>query len=169
MRDFPILIPEIFTMLCIHLDFFSQMFLKNAFNKITIIQRLQARFFLSFQKHSKSKTNILRYANYIGEIKIPDAWLQILKNDGIGAFRLTHFYKYKFPANLKNIEMNLYDFVYMYNYDLQRFEIQDKFSDYLKKLLNSTTNISNASHTIPTPQNLKEIFMSDKEKQRNKK
>ena len=34
----------------------------------------------------------------------------MLKNKGIGTFRLIYFYEYKFPANLTNIDMNLDDF-----------------------------------------------------------
>lgn len=62
--------------------------------------------------------------------------------------------------------MNLNDFVVpqrgpdISDYNLQRFKIQDTFSDELKRLLNSTTNISNASDPILTPQ---KIFISDEE------
>lgn len=82
-------------------------------------------------------------------------------------FRLTHFYEYKFPANLTNPEMNLEDVVvpqqglHECDYYLQSTRLQSTFSDDLKKLLESTTNISNAQ-AIPTPQNIKEIFVSDK-------
>ena len=106
----------------------TQMFLKTDFNKFMIIQHSQARFLVGFQKHFKATTNILRHAKYIGKIKMPDAWLQILKNDRIGAFRLTYFYEYKFPENLANVEMNLDDFVVpqrgqnIYGYNLQHFE-----------------------------------------------
>ena len=63
---------------------------------------------------------------------MPDAWLQILKNDRIGAFRLTYFYEYKFPENLANVEMNLDDFVVpqcgqnIYGYNLQTIYHQTK-------------------------------------------
>ena len=76
-------------------------------------------------------------------------------------FRLTHFYKYKFPANLTNIDMNLDNIffpqqgLYEWDYSLQRYELNDTFSDNLKRLLYSTNNISDASEMVPTPQNLK--------------
>ena len=76
-------------------------------------------------------------------------------------FRLTHFYKYKFPANLTNIDMNLDNIFfpqqgpYEWDYSLQRYELNDTFSDNLKRLLYSTNNISDASEMVPTPQNLK--------------
>ena len=49
------------------------------------------------------------------------------------------------------------------DYYLQRLK-QRAFSDDLKKLLEPTTNISNSPETIPTTQDVKEIFMSEKEK-----
>ena len=71
------------------------------------MQQPQACFFVGFKKHSKTKTNILVYRLYVNKIEILDAWLQILKNDGVSIFRLGPFYKYNFPVNLKNIETNL--------------------------------------------------------------
>ena len=129
----------------------THMFLETGLNKFTIIQ------------HPEGETEIL------------DAWLRILKNDGVSIFRLGHFYKYKFLGNLTNIEMNLDDFFvpqpgpYEWDYYLKRLKLQGTFSDDLKNLLKPTRNISNASQTIPTPSNLKEIFMFDKGKGLNKK
>ena len=57
--------------------------------------------------------------------------------------------------------MNLDDFVVpqyrlnIYDYNLKRFEIHDTSSKDLKKLLNSTTNISNVLDTIQTLQDVK--------------
>lgn len=57
--------------------------------------------------------------------------------------------------------MNLDDFVvlhrgpYEWDYYLNCFKLQGTFSDDLKNLLKSSTNISNTSETIPKPQNLK--------------
>ena len=46
------------------------MFIKTGLNRFSIIQQLQAHFFVGFQKHSKVKRNILRHSNYIGKMKI---------------------------------------------------------------------------------------------------
>ena len=85
--------PEIFISLRMHLDIFfdrnssyvvthekfydknnqtgkkTQIIIKTGFNRFLIMQHPQARFFVGFQKHSNAKINILRHANYIGEIK----------------------------------------------------------------------------------------------------
>ena len=54
-----------------------------------------------------------------------------------------------------------------WNYYLQNARLQSAFSDDLKKLLKSTTNISSTPETTTTSQKLKEIFMSHKEKALN--
>ena len=71
---------------------------------------LKLVFFVSFQKHLKAKTNILRYTKYIGEMKIPDNLLHKIKKQH-PPFRLTHLYQYKIPANLTNIPINLDNFL----------------------------------------------------------
>ena len=114
------------------------MFIKTIFHKFTIMHHPQASTFLvGFQKHSKTKANILRLVKHIDLIKIPDAWLQTFKNNGTEAFRLTRFYEHKFSANLENIEMNLDDFIVpqrrLDRYEYNRFEMQDTFSNNLKK------------------------------------
>ena len=71
--------------------------------------------------------------------------------------------------------MNLNDFVvpqlglYEWEQHIQSSRLEDTFSDDLKKLSESTTNVSNAPERIPTAQNLKEILMSDKVNEPNKK
>lgn len=95
------------------------------------MQHSHAHFFVGFQKDFKVKTNILRYLKYIRQTRIPEAWLQMFKNSGIGTFKLTHFYEYKYRANLTNIKMNLdYFFVlqqepYEWDYFLQGLELKD--------------------------------------------
>ena len=136
MRDSLILIPEIFIMFVIcalglylprrlyHIvtntrfyntnsqqDKATQMLLKAGLNQFFIIKHPQVSFSVGFQKYFKTKTNILRYAKCIGEIKIPDAWLQILKSDRLGAIRLAHIYEHKLLAKLAILEMNLHGFV----------------------------------------------------------
>ena len=52
---------------------------RTSFNKFFIIQHPQARFSLSFQKHYKSKANILKYAKYMDEMKVSEDLLQKVK------------------------------------------------------------------------------------------
>ena len=123
------------------------MFIKTGFNKFSIIQHSQAYFFVGFQKHLKAKTNILRHASYICEMKILGNLLQRV-NAKYRIFRLTHSCKYNFPENLTKTEIKLDNFLvlqrglYEYDYFVQNFDLKDKFSDDLKKILNSTNNIS---------------------------
>ena len=77
----------------------------------------------------------------------------MVKNTAVNAFRLTHFYRYKFPANLTNLEMNIDGFSnwqhgpYEWDYHLQSIRLQGTFNDDLKELLKSATNISNVRKT----------------------
>ena len=43
----------------------AQMFIKTDFNNYSIIQDPEVCFLVGVQKHSKAKTNILRYINHI--------------------------------------------------------------------------------------------------------
>ena len=71
--------------------------------------------------------------------------------------------------------MNIDDFVvlqrrpYKSHFQLQRLRLKGTFSDDLKKVLESTKNISKSPETISNPKNVKGIFMSDKEKELNVK
>ena len=71
--------------------------------------------------------------------------------------------------------MNIDDFVvlqrrpYKWDFQLQRLRLKGIFSDDLKKVLESTKNISKSPEMISNPKNLKGIFMSDKEKELNVK
>lgn len=47
-------------------------------------------------------------------------------------------------------------------HSLTTLRLKGTFSDNLKKVFQSTTNISNAPGTLPKLKNLKEIFMSGK-------
>ena len=55
------------------------------------------------------------------------------------AFRLTHLYEHKFPANLTNIEMSLDDIVapqrmsHKWDYHLQRLKLKGSYSNDLTK------------------------------------
>ena len=85
----------------------------KCFLKLVLIN---SRLYTTSSSHSFSRGFLKTFESqnkcikFINNIKILDIWLQILKNKGIGAFRLIYFYEYKFPANLTNIEMNLDDF-----------------------------------------------------------
>lgn len=71
--------------------------------------------------------------------------------------------------------MNIDNFVvlqrrpYKWDFQLQRLRLKGIFSDDLKKVLESTKNISKSPEMISNPKNLKRIFMSDKEKELNVK
>lgn len=45
------------------------------------------------ESHLRAKTNILKHARYIGEMKLPNDYIADIKNS-YGAFRMTHLYKY---------------------------------------------------------------------------
>ena len=90
------------------------------------------------------------------------------------AFRLTHLYEHEFPPGLTKFRMNLNDFYlplrpYQYDFYIPHFVLKETFSDDLKKLFVSPKNISNTSKSIPTLPNLKEILMSNAEKELSKK
>ena len=89
-------------------------------------------------------------------------------------FRLTELYKYEFPPGLTKIQMNLQDFSlpqrpYQFKFNMPYFEFEGAFNDDLKNIFKSTRNIQYAPKSVPAPQKLKEIFMTDAEKVFSKK
>ena len=129
-----------------------------------ITNHLEACFFIGFQKHKEAKTNILKYAKYVRNIKITNNLKRkIEQNLTFFVFRLPEL-----PPDLTKIQINLEDFYlprqpYQFRFNKPHFELEGAFNGNLKKLFKSTKNILDA-----TP-NLKEIFLTNAEKELSRK
>ena len=128
------------------------------------------KFFESEKLYSKASTNFLKKGNFTSEFNVTEDLLKIIRKK-INAFRLCRLFEYRFSNAPRNKEVREDDFYILSCKTKGNFPMLDQLLTTEKK--NSVDlekiGISENEVSIATPTNLREILMSEKEKEFSKK